>query len=50
MRKKRWCVAQMVHVLCIALISYHFLFSPKKLRGPEGGPERRPEGGPEGDP
>ena len=48
MRKKRWYLAQIVHVLCIALIYYYYLFSPKTLRGPEGGPERAPEGGPEG--
>ena len=41
----RWCVAQIVHVLCIALIYHHFLFSPKRLRGPEGGSERGSERG-----
>ena len=30
------------------IISSYYFFSPKKLRGPEGGPERGPEGGPEG--
>ena len=39
MRKKQWYVA---HVLCITLI----FFPPKKLRGPEGGPERGGGGGP----
>ena len=26
------------------IISSYYFFSPKKLRGPEGGPERGPEG------
>ena len=33
-QKKQWYAA---HVLCITLI-YYYYFSPKKLRGPEGGP------------
>ena len=35
-------------LLCIALNYYYFLFSPKILRGPQGGPKRGAEGGLEG--